>query len=297
MIFYSTFTFRYLFIMDIKKIFKQKKILVLASLLVSLQSYASVYIQCNTCNTYGSFKSIAEYTEKKSGDGTGIVFVANHSSGILKKYAIVTEKEPGSPSVNIVRELNLSSKENQGFNRILESRQAVISEIESNGTVPASVAKSAYDLAGASYVLNNVSDHYTKTASFTEKVNAYVSALGVVTSKVVNVPIIIELTFSDGSVGEFKITPTIGDSVNISIYSLIDADNNIIPLTDKGYESGSRDYTIQGEKGIERFISAAERHGVFITNTSGGGSTSSGGSMTCHVKDDGGYICLIKNAN
>jgi hypothetical protein len=282
--------------MEIKMNLNVLKLLTLSPLLFSLQSYASVYTQCNSCNTYNSFKNIAEYTDDTKGDGSGIVFVANHVSGVLKKYAIIKEKEPGLPLLNIVRELNLSSREIQGFQKIRTARQAVINEVESLGDVPTDIATSAYDLAGASYVLNNVSDHYTKTASFTDKVGAYISSLGVVTGKVSNVPIVVVLTFSDGSIGEFKITPTIGDSIHISIISLIDGDNNTIPLTASGYQSGSYNFTKQGQNGVDSFISAAERHGVFITNTSGGGSTSTGQSMSCKTEGDS-TTCIIKRDN
>ena len=50
------------------------------------------------------------------------------------------------------------------------------------------------------------------------------------------------------------------------------------------------------DKGIDNFISAADRHGVYMTRTSGGGTVSGGQTMTCKVKGSE-TICIIKKNN
>ena len=47
--------------------------------------------------------------------------------------------------------------------------------------------------------------------------------------------------------------------VAISIISLIDADNNTIPLTADGYKTGSYRFDSQGDAGVNRFVAAAAR--------------------------------------
>ncbi len=268
----------------------------LASLFFSSFTIASVYTQCNTCSSYTSFKNVAKHTDSIDGDGTGLVYVANHGSSELRKFMIIKEQEAGIIISSVV-EKQLTSQEVSKFSDILIARRNVIDVIENKGDVPSSIAKSAYNLAGASYVVNDVSDYYTKTATFSQKMSAYISSLATITGTVANVPIVIELSFSDGSVGQFKITPTIGDSVAIAIISLIDADNNTIPLTENGYKSGSYRFDVQGDAGVNRFVSAAARYGVYVTTTAGGESTGGGQSMSCSTDSDGNVKCIIRKTN
>jgi len=260
----------------------RKLLISLSVLAFSFSSTASVLTQCNACSSDSSYKNVASYIASGESSTTTDVFIVNFQTDIMKKYRVVNLKsrEPGVPDSVQMVEKTLTSIESSSFFTAADIRRELTSAPHD---IPASVANSAYQLAGASYMLNNVSDYFIASASIATKSTAFLSSLAVISGKVTNVPITVELNFPNGSSGIFQITPTIGASLGLKVLQLKDADNNTIPLTAAGYKSGT--YQFRSQAAYDEFTATALRFGVSISP--GGGTGGAGG--TGGTGDSGGY--------
>lgn len=268
----------------------QIKNLIISSIIIlcSFPTLASVITQCNTCSSQSSYESVAKYLGVNQSSSSTVIFIANFEENTMKKFKVtsVISSEPGIPDMVRIYHKELSGKEISAFDNASSVRNDIIDSVEQ---IPYSIAPSAYSLAGASYMLNNVSDHFNSAADIRAKTSAYLSSLAVIAGTITNVPITIELNFNDGSKGIFQITPTIGAPLTIRIIELKDLDNNTIPLTPAGYQSGSFKFTKQGKDGVSKFIESAARFGVKIVTGGGNGNL----TTSCSQKSSGDYICVL----
>lgn len=266
--------------------------MLLSCLIVALPSFTSlsaVLTQCNTCTSQSNYENIATYIAANETSTVTDVFIVNFNNNLMKKYKVIhiASREPGVPDTTDVLEQSLESSEINAFGNASAARNAITS---SDSDIPENIAPSAYSLAGASYMQNNVSDYFNSNASVSTKSGTYLTSLGQISGKITNVPITIELSFSDKSTGIFQITPTVGVPLTMKVIQLKDADNNTIPLSPAGYQNGSFNFSKQGEAGIGRFINAAARFGVSITSGPGGGGSY---STSCVENGSDNLICTI----
>jgi hypothetical protein len=263
-----------------------KKLLIsLIAFAFSFSSSASILTQCNTCSSESSYKNVASYLASAQSSAITDVFIVNFQTDTMKKYRVVSLKsrEPGVPDIVQIVERIPTNSESSSFVNAADIRREITA---SPNEVPSSIANSAYQLAGASYILNNVSDYFIVSAGIATKATSYLSSLAVISGKVTNVPITVELNFADGSSGIFQLTPTIGASIGLKILQLKDADGNTIPLTAAGYKSGS--YKFSDQAAFDQFTAAALRFGVRITSGSGGSY-----QTECVEVGSGHMICTI----
>ncbi|TMN90124.1 hypothetical protein CWB72_09360 [Pseudoalteromonas phenolica] len=195
------------------------------------------------------------------------------------------------PAFTRVVQLSVSNHQKSQFSKAAKAKKAIDNYLkESRNSVPRNIAESAYDLVGASYVRSDVAQHYVNNQTIRDYVANYTSAAVSVVTKLLDIKWTVELKFSDGSVATF-VLGGIQENGNLKLdfVSAIDLDGNNIPTTKQGFMSGEYRFAEQGNRGIQNFLDAAKRAGVPISNSSGGG-----GSTTMVCDND---ICIITYSN
>lgn len=259
-------------------------------LIFNFNSNASIYSKCDTCVSTSDFKAVAEFLSEQEGARTNTVFVENN--GNVKKFVVRISKEPGFYMVDTF-ERDLTASEATTVSRIKRSNENIAGFLSNNREVPESIARSAYDMVGASYIQNDIIDHYVNNQSFRQYVANYTGAVAALVGKIVNVTFTIDLTFSNDSTAVFTFTGIDGNGkLTFSLKSARDVDNNNIPLTKSGYVVGAPlNFTKQGPNGAQEYLYAASRLGISISSGTGG---SGGGLQTrCIEAGSDKLICYL----
>lgn len=278
-----------------------KKILTLLILLTSTFTFnasAAIFTKCDNCTSDYQLENIATYIAESEGGSNNVVFVANSKSNTLKKYRIINIRsfESGVPNSTEVVDIELSSSEKAIATELNKTSNEIIDFFNHDNNVPVGVADTIYDLVADTAVSSDVANHYINNQSIRQKVGNYTSLVLSVAGKVVNVNFVIELDFSDNSIGVFKLDGIDKNgNITLKLISGTDADNNNVNLTKKSFVDSSGmtsnyRFTNQGAEGINNFLAAAARLG--ISTSSGGGSFGGSLSMTCSEKA-GGLTCVL----
>ncbi len=156
--------------------------------------------------------------------------------------------------------------------------------------IPSSIAASAYDLTGSSQTQNRVTDWIWSNASLVNKYYAYVASVAAFLGKVIEVNVVLDITFADGSTALVKITGINGNTD--VVFGIVpgesrDTDNNTIPDLPRDFNG---EYTFQRGMNVDRFVAAAIRSGVQITNVRTCVSTF---RVECYDTSSTEQLCLV----
>ncbi|QDP02668.1 hypothetical protein [Thalassotalea sp. PS06] len=246
----------------------------------------TIFTQCNTCNYDYEFQAVAEYEADIDGAPTVEVLISNFEDSVLKKYRVVTIKsfEPGVPDIRNVYLLTPTSEEYEKYDNIIVARVAFTSSLE-NFEVDEKVLTSAYHMVGSSSNRNKVSEHITDSANYAQRMEVFGASLGQIADKISSVPIVIKVTFDDGSAAYFQAIPSLGAALPLKLIKAVDKDKNDIPLTEEEFSTpGSRNWTEQGNEGLQNWIDAGARLGITISID---GSVADAIETTCTVTPEG----------
>jgi len=209
-------------------------------------------------------------------------------SSTIKSYDVYVEVEPGNIKYVTAVEKAVDSDTKTKFTKLAATYGAVAEHARSNQLIPSSIATSAYQLVNASSVANNVAGFYNNNQSFRTKTANYIAAAVALAGKLIDINLTVTVYFTDGSKAVYKLEGVDGGgALALKVISATDIDNNTIPFTKQGYESGSFDFTKGGQRSIDEFVGAANRSGVPITTVGGGGGGGGGGTYTMTCNGDG----------
>jgi hypothetical protein len=272
----------------------------LIALPLSFSSQAETYqTSCNECTQSYQFKNTAEslVLNKIHRRFNGDIYVFNYKEGIAKKYNVSAEylDIQGGPLHIFALEKSLSTSQQFNFSIASDAYNEITNSIQ-DIILPEYVADSAYDLVGASYVENDISDYLATNQTFKDKVNAFISVAAKITGHLPSdISIVLKMSFKDGSWANFKIFGLDkGGNMSLSFQNGRDKDNNTITNNPSHYKSGAFRFFKGGQSAVNNFIAAASRAGVTITN--GNSKGSSGRKMSCTgsaVK--GTLVCKVIN--
>ncbi|MCL2915235.1 hypothetical protein L2725_15855 [Shewanella corallii] len=211
-------------------------------------------------------------------------YIFNYSAGVLRKYA--------KNGTQILPQ-SLSSAEvsyfNESFEKISEIRQAIEAAV-----VPETLAASLYELVGASYKVNDLSDYFYESKGLGETFDEATALAGMITGIRPAIVFNAKVNFTDGSYSYTDIAE--GSSrrdFKLSFVATRDADNNTIPMDAAGYYTyGELRFTRQRQAGIDKFIDAAFRSGVSIAQPHHTGPIQSTYQMSCNEQDES-VFCTV----
>lgn len=240
---------------------------------------AAEFASCYGCSSLSSFESLAQQTASESLFHRSKVYVFNMAQPQIRAYDTDLEIMPDGRVFATVVEQAVDTDTQSKFDSLADAYSAVATETENPKYIPSNIAPSAYRLVNASYVVNNVIDYYN-SQSFRTKTANYVAAALALAGKLIDIDLTLTVTFSDGSEAVFKFTGVNSNGeLGFELISAKDVDNNNIPLTKEGYESGGEYSFLQGgQNAIEEFLNAAARAGVIIVR---GGNDSNSTEMVC----------------
>lgn len=270
----------------------------LIALILSFSSQAETYqTSCNECTQSYQFRNTAEslVLNKIHRGFNSDVYVFNYKEGIAKKYNLSAEyvDVPGGPLHLLAMEKNLSSSQQFNFSIASNAYNEITNSIQ-DIILPEYIADSAYDLVGASYVENDISDYLAKNQTFKDKVDVFISVAAKITGNLPSdINIVFKMSFKDGSWANFKISGLDKDgNMSLSFQDGRDKDNNTITNNPSHYRSGSFRFNQGGQSAINNFIDAASRAGVTITNGNSGGSSKLKMSCTGSAVE-GTLVCKV----
>jgi hypothetical protein len=266
--------------------------------LLSFCTKADTYqSSCDECVQDYQFKNAAEafVSGKTYPKFDSDVYIFNYKGGIVKKYSITTEylDIPGEPLLLFSTEQDLTSSQYSNFIKASETYNKLTESIQ-DSMVPESIADSAYDLVGASYIENDISDYLAQNQTFKDNISVFISVAAKVSGSLPSdIKIIFQMTFKDGSWASFELTGLDKDgNSTLSFISGRDKDNNSITNDPDMYNRGSFRFTQGGDSAINNFLSAARRLGIIITYGSEGSSSET--KLVCSGSAaDGDLICTV----
>ncbi|WP_024604630.1 MULTISPECIES: hypothetical protein [unclassified Pseudoalteromonas] len=258
-----------------------KKLIGIGFLFISNLSFSASYdAECDSCISDNDFRSFAynysatnfENQHKiRSFDHKLVIF--NHNKGLAKEVRIVGEgyNVAGEPAITTVYFVAIPSQKlavlASAYGGLYSS--VLVSEIE----IPTSIADSTYGLVGSSYLQQQTINEYNSRLPILEHLANYIGAVASIAGKVISVNFVIEVNFSDDSIATFKITGINSDGkLTYGFVGGVDADGNVISESKSHYMSGSFNFAVQGESGVQEFLRAAERAGVPIVDSRNSGN-------------------------
>lgn len=130
---------------------------------------------------------------------------------------------------------------------------------------PPAVAESAWDLSGASYRQNNVADLISTQVGSLDQASALLATLVSIANGSLDPGVQVVVKFEDGSTADFKLDE-IGEGLRLEFKFREgrDIDNNTIPSDADGFK-GEFSFLKGGQKALEKYIAAASRHGIAIS--------------------------------
>lgn len=262
-----------------------QKILMLIGFCIFLGGIAqadSVHI-CNDCSSSFSTKANKIARVQKNGNIT-ILDVEREK---IKTYKIVAYTENNYTTYSI-RGIGTPANVLSQYNQAVSAKRKVnIAAV--NLHIPPSVEESAYNLGNNIAARARVMEYVSGNISWYEKLASYAGVLLSIAGRVVDLNAVIELQFSDGSVGVFKVKGI--NSSGTVTWTFIgkdsfDADGNIIPTRPSDF---SRNYEITTSATLEEFMDAAADFGIPVEQIGAGNvwncrSMESGSTLTiiCH---------------
>jgi len=253
--------------------FAVSSVCILASFLFSSPEASAFEIEvCNDC-TLSAMKNTA------IGNGSGDVHVVDFENDVLKRYVVIIERE-GDFSINVTREVTPDNTVKSEFAAVKSAKRSVYDSIFAIPQVSSSVAGSAWELPGNSQKQNNVGNWILNNQSLNQAIGHYASAIAAMVGKIIGVNFVIEVTFSDGSFANYRITGIDNrGNLTLALENATDADNNSIPLTLSGF-TGTYSFS-SGGGGIE---SAASNFGAAMTIIGSTGASAGSITVTCSQK-------------
>jgi len=219
------------------------------------------------------------------------------SSGFInfRKYTVIEEPaEPGLPAIVMVFEEQVTSSEQTNFSKAVQSERGISDFFDSVSGVPSNLAGSVRDLVGSSSTQNSVADNYINNQSLQQLIGNYTSAMMAIAGKVVAINFVIELSFSDGSTGYFKLTGIDGSGVlQLTFHKGVDSNGNTVLPNKASYGTGTYSFAGTSGSGLSSFVEAVRRLGIPVTSVSGGANSV---EVECKVTTKG-MECYIKNTN
>lgn len=248
---------------------------------VKAEVYQDVCEGCTTSSEYRAVvKQLIDYHRIKSLPQK--VYVFNYTNGVLKKYNASSEllDVRSNDKIYIIDSINPTSAESQNFALSVSKLQTLKTSLRST-VIPETVVDSAYSMVKASYKENDLADHFNANKSLSDQLNGLIASAVSVTGKLPNLKPTFEVAFSDGSSAVLQLIGlTENGTFRLKFISGKDVDNNTITNDPNHYASGGFRFTVQGQEGINKFLTAAARAGIPIYY-GGSGGTTSGTSMTC----------------
>ena len=184
----------------------------------------------------------------------------------VRKYAVkrIRDRVTGNFGSATAVELAVETEKKSGFVRLIRHRNEIKGFFDYSKDVPLEVAGSAFDMIGSSQKVHDVTQFYMNNLTLRELFSAYAGSSLIVLGKIIQLNLVIELNFSDGTVGFFSIIGVDGPgNFRFKFSSGVDADGNSIK-PDAVNLSGSYRYSEGGYIAIESFIRALERLGVKV---------------------------------
>ena len=217
--------------------------------------------------------------------GTNYVLLASFQNE--KIYYLKTKKTTTSEGVTeiVISSLTVPSEELAAFNVAVLAKQDVNASISRmNRSVPTSLTDSAWDLVGKGYLQSAVASEFKTNQTLQTEVAHYLALVPAVLGKVVNVNLVVELDFSDGSTALFKIDGIDSDG-DLTFSFLIGKDKDGNKIEDKKSNFvGAFNFSTGGDSA---FRAAAGMYGFTFT---GSISTSHGGGWIC---DQANLSCSV----
>ncbi|UDL05591.1 hypothetical protein [Marinobacter sp. CA1] len=256
------------------------------------------FVSCNGCS-YSDMKRLAQSRSRPANQiplnevYTTSITVADFDNGSIFNWEVSWELIRKPPSfmeeeliIREVKEVSTVRAVEHNFYRVYEAKEAMKS---SRVEVPPSVAGSAYDLVGASYLQFNVSKYMYENFSLIQEVGVGAGAIiRIFFNDRINLgELFATASFSDGSTATFRLVGF--DDIDRPQFEFRrgrDVDGNYISAHSSGYVSGAYSFKRGGVDALNRFIDAAMRVGIRIGAPSG--SVSLGPLMLCSVDDDHG---------
>lgn len=265
-------------------------------LILSTQSEARTELAfCNTCNTPEQYQMAAVIVSSQNVFENEIKIVNPVTGGIASFDAQYQGGGGGFPSEGpstIVTEKATTSSDERSAQQLADANATIHQwwDYDGNRDVPGSVLGSALDALGSSSALNTIENFYENNQTLASGFASYVTANIALIGKIVNVNIVVELRFSDGSVMLAKITGIDQNGkLSFGIQKITDSEGNDIPTSKKEFEA-KKDfvYSFKSYQAVNDYLEAAARYGIEIVNVSNVGGLTGSGSITDIVCDPEG---------
>ncbi|WP_139043594.1 hypothetical protein [Idiomarina sp. A28L] len=208
----------------------------------------------------------------------------------IKKYQTFYEPELNQ---TFVSEITVDSATQSGFDDVVSAYNSLTQYLQGYQEVPEHIAPSAYSMMGASFVMNDVFDHYSQEATLLTHVTVFISSSLSLLGEIIDIPLHVEVSFADGSSAILNIVSILpnGD-IELELASAKDVDNNTISTEASGYTDGLYRFTAGGESAIQEFMAAASRYGVGVCRQGSCFSGETEVDMNCAWVGDV-YTCTV----
>lgn len=270
------------------KLLKLLKLLIFGytSFFINASAFASISktIVCDDCDTSASYKIAAQYGAAGVPDAS--VHVLNTKGEILRRFSVIKYRSriTGDFGPYVVSEIAVETEKEILFRDLVRHKKEINDFFDYSVDIPSSVAESAYDLPGAGYLASDVANYYLENQTLRMAIGNYTATALAIAGKVINLNLVIELNFSDGTIGFFKITGLDSSgTILLEFKSGLDADSNTINAHPIAL-SGSYRFTVGGLAALNHFNRALERMGISVVRDGGSGSGGGVFELRCDSK-------------
>lgn len=233
---------------------------------------------CNSCQLDYEFEYNAiDYAVSEYGFDANYpkkVFVHNFQTNTSKLFVVtLTPAEPGFPQQTLAFESELQDFEIAQLDSIYTEMSILEDTLALQTEIDPSIADSAYDLIGQSYIWNQVLDNYKEQRSILRTAGDVITSLLSISSKLTGAKFTGTACFQDGSYIEFEISFEVSTSelthVDLEVTKLADADGNELRYDSQGnvvISQGVYAFINSGEDTLSSFIAGLLRLGFSISS-------------------------------
>jgi hypothetical protein len=164
------------------------------------------------------------------------VYILDFERAAIQKFDVMTAWDPyediyGTVSAAVNTEAHIAYE----FETLVHAVKQDIARFEAGTRIPEEIAASAYDLVHSNVTRARVSDYINEHLNIWQAIAAPASIPLQALGKIVDLNLVVSVTFADGSAAKFLLSGIEGDLLSISYVfamledSLTDADGNQIP--------------------------------------------------------------------
>jgi hypothetical protein len=225
---------------------------------------------CESCVSYSEFTRVAVAGGTLNND---IVKVLNPRTGEIRKFKVSFENEPLVGVITYSDPLPVSSVEYQYAQQAKQGLEGIYNFFDTSKNVPHSLSSSALDIIGNTAKINDISMYYNRTITSGQVWGLYWGAIASLGGTLVQVNIVVDVFFSDGSKAVLRLsalnTPSSGQVFILDLLEIWDNQGNNVPINKAQFDQRAADiYAAASAEAMSKLLNVAGRHGILTLNFS-----------------------------